>query len=166
MRELRVVVPAERSHIVRFKQEEMPGVMNLNGALVAFEPKIVFRWHLSVWIELTDLIDNGMPSQAQRDLIDPFGDMLDCQLKGSDLVKPNALFLARVTWNASCELIYRVHDPEPVDAALQAIIANSNFPCEFNFRIDDDPLWAKAEWHLNAARHNQAMQSDRPLADR
>jgi hypothetical protein len=49
--------------------------------LVDFESKIFFRWHLSVWTELRDLIDHGMPSQARRDVIDPFGSAVDARFK-------------------------------------------------------------------------------------
>lgn len=149
MKDMYVEIPDEEPILVEFTQDGMPAFGYLNRALVDFEPKIVFRWHLSLWLELTDLIDNGMPSQAQRDLIDPFGDALDVEFKG-DTAKPNALFLGRITWNASRELIYRVYDPEPADAILRRIIDDGNHPCEFDFRIDDDPDWERAAWHLEA----------------
>lgn len=161
MPEMRVIVPDEHYQIVNFQQDEMPGVAVLNRALIEFEPKIVFRWHLSVWLELTDLTDNGMPSQAQRDLVDPFGDLLDGLLKGPVHDKPNALFLGRITWNASRELIYRVFDPEPANASIQSIIGGAEHPCEFNFRMEDDPEWSLADWHLRVARPNKPMQADR-----
>lgn len=97
MPDMRVVVPDEHHQIVSFQQDEMPGVAVLNRALIDFEPKIVFRWHLSVWLEFADLIDNGMPSQAERDLVDPFGEQLDRLLKGPVHDKPSALFLGRIT---------------------------------------------------------------------
>src|SRR5688572_17775519 len=88
MVEMRVVIPEEHAVVVEFRQERMPGVAWLNRALVDFEPRIVFRWHLSVWMVLTDLIDNGMPSQAQRDLVDPFGDSLDAIARGRSRTSP------------------------------------------------------------------------------
>jgi hypothetical protein len=164
---MRVVIPEERLLVVEFRQEGRPGVACLNSSLVDFEPKIVFRWHLSVWMVLTDLIDNGMPSQAQRDLVDPFGDSLDAMFKGSIEDKPNAMFLGRLTWNGSRELIYRVYDPEPVDVALQVIIRKAQHPCAFDFRMDDDPQWKLAEWHLRAARPNPPQQpTSAPTGDR
>jgi len=158
MGEIRVVIPEERLRVVSFRQEGMPGVGVLNSSLVDFEPRMAFRWHLSVWMVLTDLIENGMPSQAQRDLIDPFGDSLDALFKGPMVDKPNALFLGRLTWNRSRELIYRVYDPEPVNSALQSMISTGQYPCDFDFRMDDDPEWRMAEWHLRAARPNPPPQ--------
>ena len=57
-------------------------------------------------IDFEDLIDNGMPSKSEREIVDPFGDRLDLLIKGDDLEKPNALFLARITWNKTRKLIW------------------------------------------------------------
>jgi len=93
------------------------------------------------------------PSQADRDLLDPFEDSLR-SLLNSDPARPNALFLARITWNGTRELIYRVHDPEVANDALQGIIKSREYPREFDFRMDDDPEWEMAEWHLTSEKEN------------
>lgn len=58
-----------------------------------FEPKEIFCWQLSIIIDLQDLIENGMPSAKEVQVIDEFGDYLDKEIKGADKAKPNALFL-------------------------------------------------------------------------
>ena len=148
--EFRVVIPEERLRIVEFRQDGLPGVAAINRALAAFEAREVFRWHLSIMITLEDLIENGMPSLAERDVVDEFGDELDRQLKAPD-EKPNSLFLARITWNASRELVYRVHDPEDANTLLQRMIKDHEYPREYDFRMDDDPEWTLADWHLRTA---------------
>jgi len=153
MTEYRVIIPAEDYKLVEFRQDNLPGVAVINRALQDFEPKIVFSWHLSLMLRFEDLIENGMPSQTDRDVVDTFGDMLDIQFKGEDKEKPNALFLARITWNATRELIYRVFDPKPVNAVLSKIIEAKSHPREFDYRIEDDPNWELAHWHLNAGEN-------------
>jgi hypothetical protein len=148
--EFRVVIPDEVHTVVNFQQDGHPGVAVLNSALTDFNPRVVFRWHLSVMFQLKDLIEHGMPSLAERATLDPFGDRLDADLKG-DVSRPNALFLARITWNASRELVYRVHDPEHANDLLQRLITSSSYPREFDFRMDDDPEWGLAAWHLGTA---------------
>jgi hypothetical protein len=148
--EFRVVIPDEEHTVVQFRQEQLPGVAIINRALSNFTPRIVFRWHLSVMFQLKDLIEHGMPSLAERATLDPFGDRLDCDLK-ADAGKPNALFLARITWNASRELVYRVHDPEHANELLHYIITSKSYPREFDFTMDDDPDWNLTTWHLGAA---------------
>ena len=148
----RVEIPEERHALVEFTQDGLPGIAMMNSALVEFEPKLVFRWHLSLVLALDDLIENGMPSRRERELVDPFGDSLDELLKGPDPEKPNALFLARITWNATRELIYRVHDAEVANRTLEEVISAKSYPREFDYRIDDDPQWELAKWHLDALR--------------
>lgn len=148
MKKYRVIIPEEECQVLEFIQEEMPGVAAINSALKKFEPKIVFSWHLSIMLDLEDLIANGMPSQDERKLIDKYGDMLDRDIKGPDLKKPNALFLARITWNKTRELIWRVHDPEIANNYLKKIIKDKSFPRPFDYRMDKDDNWELAEWCL------------------
>ena len=151
MSEVRVIFPEENWVLVDFRQDDMPGVAMVNRGLKKLEPKKVFQWHFSIMIQLSDIVENGMPSQAERDVVDPFGDMLDERIKGEEK-KPNALLLARITWNSTRELIWRVYDPEPVDAFLKEMIAAKSQPREFDYRIDPDPEWKLAEWHLTAGK--------------
>ncbi len=145
-----MVIPQESYSVLEFMQEDHPGVGVVNTALRGFEPKVVFSWHLSLVLQLDDLIEQGMPSATERELIDAFGDTLDHAIKGDDPEKPNALFLSRITWNASRELIWRVFDPEPVNDYLQSIINGDAAlrPRPFDFRMDHDPEWEKTTWHL------------------
>lgn len=149
MKQFQVTIPKEYYSIIEFIQEDLPGIGVVNSALKTFEPKEVFGWHLSVMIDLDDLIDNGMPSLKEREVIDSFGDKLDEQFKGENPDKPNALFLARITWNKTRELIWRIYDPEVASNLLQEIIALNSSPRAFDYRIDSDNEWKLAEWHLD-----------------
>jgi len=163
MAEVRIVFPEEKFCLVDFRQDDMPGVAMINRGLARLEPRIVFQWHLSIMIQLSELVKNRMPSQAEREIVDPFGDMLDEHIKG-DEKKPNGLFLARITWNATRELIWRVYDPKPVDAFLREIIAAKSHPREFDYRIDPDPEWKLAQWHLTAGEEPNKAPEPTPGA--
>ncbi|TWT32247.1 hypothetical protein KOR34_40090 [Posidoniimonas corsicana] len=152
MTDYRVSIPKENYQLVEFVQNDLPGIGVINESLCDFEPKAVFAWHLSLMVIFEDLIENGMPSEAEREIVDPFGDALDSVFKGGDLKKPNALFLARITWNRTRELIYRVYEPTPPHAYLSNMIAEKTQPRPFDYRIENDPEWELAAWHLNAAR--------------
>jgi hypothetical protein len=151
-KEYRVIIPEEAYTIVEFKQEEMPGVMVINSALTHFEPKVVFSWHLSVMLNFEDVADNGMPSKSEQEVIEKFEDQLDSEFKGINSKKPNALFLARITWNSTKELIYRMYEPEPAHKHLQSLIEKKAWARTFDYRIDPDPDWKLAQWHLNTLR--------------
>jgi hypothetical protein len=82
MTDFQVIIPNEFYSLINFKQDDLPGVTFVNTALKKFEPKIVFAWHLSIMIDLEDLIDNGMPSKIEAEVIDNYGDYLDNEIKG------------------------------------------------------------------------------------
>jgi hypothetical protein len=148
MKEFKVIIPDEYYSVLNFRTDELPGVAVVNTALRSFEPREVFGWHLSIMVQLKDLIANGMPSGRELEVIDDFGDFLDDKIKGENKEKPNALFLARVTWNASRELIWRIFDPEITDKFLKDLIQNGNPVREFEYRIENDEDWKLTEWHL------------------
>ncbi|WP_244626595.1 hypothetical protein [Bradyrhizobium ivorense] len=43
-----------------------------------------------------------------------------------------------------------MRDPDAVDAVLRQILSNKDYRREFDYRIDDDPEWEKAAWHLGS----------------
>lgn len=148
MTEYIVIIPDEGYQILNFRQDNLPGVAVINSALKTFEPRIVFNWHLSIMFDLEDLIDNGMPSRNEREIIKQYGDFLDKSIKGPNKEKPNSLFLARITCNNTRELIWRVCDPEIVHKYLQQIISDNSSPRQFDYRIDSDNEWKLTEWYL------------------
>ncbi len=147
-KEYRVIVPEEHYNIIEFEQEELPGVAVVNKSLADFEPKVVFSWHCSVMLECEELIENGMPAKAEVKILDEFGDFLDEKIKGPDKEKPNGLFLAKITWNKTRELIWRIFDPEITNDFLTDLIERKDHLRHFDFRIDSDDEWKLTEWHL------------------
>jgi hypothetical protein len=121
MKEVRVLIPDEYYYILNFNQDDMPGIAVVNTALRDFEGKEVFSWHLSLVLNFKDLIENGMPSKKERKVVEKFEDKLNKLIKGKDKKKPNALFLARITWKSTRELIWRVVDPVETDKVFRKI---------------------------------------------
>jgi hypothetical protein len=147
--EYQVQIPDEYYVAINFQRDGLPGVGVVNLALRDFEPKAVLSWHLSLIISCVDLIGNGKPSRSEVALLYEFGDKLDATFKGSDQEKPNALFLGRITWQFTRELLYRVFEPEPIDPTLKTIIDSKDHPRWFDYRISHDRDWKLAEWYLS-----------------
>ncbi len=45
-----------------------------------------------------------------------------------------------------------MYDPEPANTFLADMIEEKNYARPFDYRIDPDPEWKLAEWHLNAKK--------------
>lgn len=147
-REFRVIIPEEEYQIIEFKQEDLLGVGVINLSLVKFEPKEVFSWHCSIMVDFENFIENGMPTNEDVLKAENFEDYINEKIKGENKEKPNALFLARITWNKTRELIWRVFAPELTDKFFSEIIVEKNSPFQFDYRIDYDEEWKLADWHL------------------
>ena len=111
IKEYKVVIPEENYILLKYKSENLPGICRLNDALRDFQPKEVFSWHLSVIIDFEDMIENGMPSQIERDIVDPFCDELDEIIKSNGIaprISPPIiffLFFLPLFWVKSFSLI-------------------------------------------------------------
>ena len=90
--EYRVVIPEEVRMIVGFMQRLLPGIATIKSALVEFEPKVVFGWHLSIMIAAQDLDDQQLPTPDEQQVLDAFEDEPAPIIKANE----NALFLSRV----------------------------------------------------------------------
>ena len=146
--EVRVIFPEESFSALEWNQDDKPGVGVVTSSLKEFKHREVFPWHLSVVLCYEDLIENGMPSIKEREETDPFCDNLEELLKGKNPDLPNGLFLGRFTWNATRELIWKIHDPEIADKELKRIIDTENHPRPFDYKMESDAEWELSKWHL------------------
>jgi hypothetical protein len=146
--EVRMVLPEESYTLLEWKQDGLPCIGMLNSALKDFEHKYIFSWHLSVINDFENIVDNGMPSREEREIVDPFCDQLDEEIKAGG----NALFLVRETWNKTRRLVWRVYDPEIANQHLHYIIEHHKHPRPFDYRMEQDIEWKEAEWYFNQLR--------------
>ncbi|GAA3526136.1 DUF695 domain-containing protein [Zobellella aerophila] len=141
-----VVIPEETHTLAEFSKNDLPGVATINSALVSFEPKEAFAWHLSIMVEAKELGDYRMPTPHEQKMLYDFEDEIEPNIKANG----NALFLARVTHNGWRELVYRIYDPQPLNNYLQSLIQSENNSRPFEFHIDPDEHWEKATWFIQA----------------
>ncbi|WP_116473584.1 DUF695 domain-containing protein [Zobellella maritima] len=142
----RVVIPEETHTLVEFNQNDLPGVATINSALVSFEPKEAFAWHLSIMIEAKELGDYRMPTPLEQKLLYDFEDTIEPTIKANG----NALFLARVTHDGRRELVYRIYDPKPLNSYLQNLTQSKAKLRPFEFQMEPDEHWEKASWFIQS----------------
>ena len=149
MQEVTVIIPATDLVGIKFRQEEFIGFAEINRSLRDFQGKQAFAWHFSVMIKCEIFDEAGIATADERAVLSEFERYLSRLALGKDTEKPNAVFLARIDWNKSRELIWRVYDPEQVDKPLREILGTEVPPREFDYRLDPDPDWTLSQWHLN-----------------
>lgn len=149
-----IVFPEERFAVINSSCDGKPAVIVVNTGLRKFKAKDIFGWYCSLVIEYKDLAENGMPAPEESDFVYRYFEQLDSAIKG-DPGHPNAVFLARVTYNGTFEAIWQVNNPEIVHEYLQKIIEEKTYPREMDYRIEYDAKWKNADWYLRDLPKNR-----------
>ena len=141
-------LPEDHYTIFNATRDDLPEVIVVNDALLAFPHREVFPWHLCVRIDAKELAENGMPTSEESELLFQIGDRIEEIVLGARtrFGGRNALFLARSTWDGLRELYFYVHDPEITHAALQALIDAGDDERSWEYEMQDDPQWHEASW--------------------
>lgn len=139
-----VTIPEESFSVVTYTVDEMPAVASINAALANYEHKKYFEWNCSLIVECKELVENGMPSPAEIELLDKFEDELTQNLAGDGEI-PNAIFFARITRNGSRQLIWKVHLPKQAYDYLAGVMQSDKYPRNFEFVIERDVDWKMTE---------------------
>ena len=141
-------LPKESYVGLHFETDGSPDLWIVNRALIPFEAKPTFPWHLSIIINMKDVIEMGLPTREEQHVLGELGEEMGGKLKANG----NALILASGTWKGVRQLLFRVRDPEVANRYLSVVVANPSAVRPMEYRMEQDPLWAKAEQYLAAAR--------------
>jgi hypothetical protein len=141
-------LPKDHYTLLDATRDGLPEVIVANEALLNFPHIEVFPWHLRVRLYAEDLAENGMPTRKESLVLFEVGDRIEeVVLSGKTSAgAPNALFLARSTWNEARELHFYVHDPEVAHAALQALLENEHHKRAWDYEMNRDPEWQEGAW--------------------
>jgi Family of unknown function (DUF695) len=150
MEESRVEIDVPQAKFTLFDatRSGKPEVVVVNEALLAFLHLEVFPWHLLVTLEATELVENGMPSQSESEVLFRIGDEIEDVVLGgkTEHGSNNALFLARSTWDGRRELMFQVHNPEVAHSALQALLGSREWERAWEYRMESDLEWSNAAY--------------------
>ena len=133
-----IVVPKPRYTLFDTTRRDLPAVVVVNDALLAFEHTEIFAWHLEVTLHAVNLAEKGMPAPDESRLLFRIGDEIERLIGGY-----NALFLARSTWGGFRQIAFRVHDPDVADQTLQQLLAQPQIR-QWEFRMEHDPAWQQS----------------------
>jgi len=143
---VKIQLPQDEYAIIEFSQDDKPGLMTVNTPLKDFDQKTPFAWHLCVNVILGDTIKDNMPSRSEQEVMVKFEQKLDKEIRKDG----NALYLATITQDGHCEIIWRVYNPEIANDYLHDLIEKEDHPRPFEFTLEQDIPWAKAAFPLDS----------------
>ncbi|WP_156495056.1 DUF695 domain-containing protein, partial [Oleiphilus sp. HI0128] len=122
----------------------------VNTTLATFEdePRKLYAWQLSLILKLDTEDEQGLTLPEEAKEIEPFCQQLDVDLRAGG----NAVPLARITWNKTRELLFRVYNPVQADELIKSIIEADTTPRPFSYTIDPDEDWKMSEVYLKSFR--------------
>lgn len=144
------MVPEPYYTLINTSKGKDPAVVVVNSALRAFEDREAFPWHLKLNIDCKLLGANGMPTTQEVEILQ----RLEDDISGVLQVGQNVLFLARITCRGERDLLYRVHDPETANVALQQLVAEPSQLREWDYRMEQDADWELAQPELQLLEHD------------
>ena len=147
-REKTVKIPEEKFTVVESSADGKPAVIVVNTSLKKFKHKKLYGWTCSLVIQYKDTVQNGMPTLDESNFVYEYLEELNTVIKGA-ATQPNALFLARITWNGNCGVIWQVKDPNIVHEYLGGIIKDKKYPRELDYRIERDEKWKKVAMYTD-----------------
>lgn len=128
-----------------------PIVIVVNTGLRDFKGKSDYEWYCSFILDYNKFGKNGMPTLDESDFVYSYFRKLDAAICG-DKSNPNALFVARITYNGHLEIIWQVKNPEIVHKYLGDIIVSKTYPREMDYVIEKDEAWEHADYYLNCIK--------------
>jgi len=122
-----------------------PAIVVVNSTLLTFTGHDAFPWHLRIGVNCKLQGVNGMPTKEEVEALARLEEKTAPALE----VEHNAIFLARITARGERILLYRVHDPEKADEALQLLISTPDTVREWEYQMEYDVGWMLAKPELD-----------------
>jgi hypothetical protein len=138
------MIPEPHYTLINTSFGKDPAVVVINSALRNFPSRQTFEWHLRIGIDCKLIGSNGMPTSAEGEVLH----LLEEQIASSIDLQRNVIFLARITCRGERVLLYRVHDPEVTNDALQLLVSPESQLREWDYQMEHDPDWELAQPEL------------------
>lgn len=147
-----ISIPEESFSVIESTDKEDNVMLSVvNSSLRRFKEdttfKRVFGFYCSILFEYKDVDEFQWPSKKEFSTMQKYTENIIKGIKG-DSEHPNALFVARVTYKGTCEIICMLNNPDPAIEYLDGIISKGKAKRAFEYRIEGDPEWESIGWFL------------------
>ena len=110
--------------------------------------KSVFGFHCSVILDYKEIDENLWPSHEEFRQMHDITEEMDKAIKFNEQ-HPNALFVGRIHYKGTCEMIWVVNNPDITAEYLDGIIARNEQLREFEYRIESDREWKQLDCYIS-----------------
>lgn len=128
--------PADRYVVAQGERDGLLAVAMINKAYERYSFTAEYPWHIQIEIAMEDTTDQGLPTNAEADVLNALEDSLESALKAAGAVH----YIARQTWNNLRMIDFYVDDGAAAEKALGAFATASSRPLQF--KLERDETWA------------------------
>jgi hypothetical protein len=123
--------------VLRGEADGYPVVAIISSRLSDHKVKTDTPWFLGFSTRLSSPTPDGLPTPKDTDDLNSWEDIIDREIN----LRCKCIFVGRVTWKGSRELLYYVDKPELVIPEIQKLLDSDGLRL-FAFRYEHDPHWA------------------------
>lgn len=157
-KQLSTGIPKEKDVTITFKEDDLPAIAVINEGLLNFTDKTFYPYNFSIIIQCNESMNNGLPTERESAVLADFEESIKKDIEG-DGNQPNALFLGRVSWNETREMIWKVKDPKPVNEYITHIQNQKMCVREFDFSCEEDQNWEQTNWYFDELRRMKCNEN-------
>lgn len=132
------VVPEASYTLATAERNGLPAVAILNLAYANFDHCADYPWLLSISLEVEDQSDNGLPTDAEAEVLNWVEDAIEAELA---LVTPFH-HVARQSWNGERIIDYYVEAGDKALACMESLDNSGRLPRALTATIERDPEWS------------------------
>lgn len=138
--------------LVKIRRGGGLAVLAVNDGVRSFKQRGFFPWHLTISIQMVETGEGHLPTPQEEEILAATGQPLEQLVLGDSNAygEPNALYLARSSWNAIRELVFRVHDAETMGAVLSAATQQPIWQRHWSYTQERDDDWARVAPYVEA----------------
>jgi hypothetical protein len=105
--------------------------------------KATYPWFLSITTSIANPTKDGLTTDAEASALDDWEDSLEKQLSGTC----RFVYVGRVTWNGTRQLLYYVDKSESIEAKLRKV-SDSHPARTFTVQVERDEQWNKVSMYF------------------
>lgn len=128
----------ESFSVLEGKLNGLPLMAMIDMGLRGYKLKAQLPWFLSLTTNLSETTKDGQPTTKESTNLEEWEDLVEKRISTAC----QFVYVGRVTWNASRELLFYADSTEPISSVLEALSAEHMIR-SFSFHCERDDKWER-----------------------